>query len=141
MDEPYKGQDWFVLEGTIEHFQWAEGHENLLEKIQHRASQKNAAAGAAAAALGQYGTLATSAMVAIYDSEHTEDFDCAINGKVIFAIVSTIAAPAITQHCFHPARAGSVHLQFPMTTDLWHLVSEVVFELPPAQHGWLHPIC
>ena len=45
----YKGEDWFVLEGVICHFQWAEGHENLLEQINQRSKGKNAAAGAAVA--------------------------------------------------------------------------------------------
>lgn len=83
MSESYKGKDWFVLEGSISHFQWSEGHENLLEQIQNRARVKNTAAGAAAAALNMYGTLATSAMIAMYDGEYTENFACAVNGKVV----------------------------------------------------------
>jgi hypothetical protein len=80
-DDPYN--DWFVIEGVISHFQWAEGHENLLEQIQQRSRLKNAAAGAAAAALGMYGTLATSSMVATYDGEYTENFACVVDGKAV----------------------------------------------------------
>jgi hypothetical protein len=75
--------DWFVLEGEISHFQWAEGSENLLEQIQQRSKLKNAAAGAAAAALGLYGTLATSSMIATYDGEYTENFACSVAGRVV----------------------------------------------------------
>ncbi len=56
MSKPYRGEDWFVLDGGISHFQWAEGHENLLEEIQSRARVKSAVSGAAAA-LNMYGTL------------------------------------------------------------------------------------
>jgi hypothetical protein len=77
------GDEWFVLEGSIAHFQWAAGHENLLAQVEARARQKSAAAGATAIALDAYGALARSSTVAMYDGEETENFVCVLNGKVI----------------------------------------------------------
>jgi hypothetical protein len=77
------GDDWFLIEGTIEHFQWTEGHENLAEQIAQRARTKGNIASAAATALDMYGALATSAMVAMYDGEPTENFAFGMGGEVV----------------------------------------------------------
>ena len=77
------GKDWIIIEGTIANFQWTSGNENLLEKISHHASAKSAVTGVAAAAVGMYGTVATSSMVASYDGEYTENFVCTLGEHVI----------------------------------------------------------
>jgi hypothetical protein len=119
-------EDWFLIQGTIEHFQWAEGHENLVEQIAKRARTKGSIASAAAAALDMYGSLATSAMVAMYDGEPTENFAFGMsadvvcgtfsgarklrNGDQIRAIVSRQASRVLYAHAIQRARDELVWL-------------------------------
>jgi hypothetical protein len=75
-----------VLDGTVSHFQWAPGHENLLEKFHSEARSKSIAAGFAAATFDMYGILASSSMIATYEGEYTENFACVVNEKVVYGM-------------------------------------------------------
>lgn len=77
------GLDWFLLQGSICHFQWSDGSENLTEKIQRRSTKRTGSGRKAASAQRMSGALATAAMVEAYDGENTENFTCTVGGKVV----------------------------------------------------------
>lgn len=78
-------QQFSVIEGRISLFQWAEGSENLFEKIKEGSKQRNALAAIAAAAMNRYGTSASASayLLATYDGEYKENFACVVDDKVV----------------------------------------------------------
>lgn len=74
---------FFTVEGILTEFHMAATTVNLLSKIDKNIERKNLAGGGAAAINGMPGTLATSAMLSLYDGEDMHNFAGLVNGEVV----------------------------------------------------------
>lgn len=83
MDHETTQERFEILEGPLTDLHWARGTVNLLTQLQKHAKAKNTAIGAAAAATDLYGTVASSAMLVMYDGEDVENFTCRIGGNIV----------------------------------------------------------
>lgn len=72
-----------VIEGMLSELQVAPSVENLLERIDKNYREKSLLTGLAAVAGDLYGQASSSAMLAMYEGEYTENFLCLLNGKVL----------------------------------------------------------
>ncbi|MGV8866497.1 MAG: hypothetical protein ACOH2S_06215 [Janthinobacterium svalbardensis] len=82
----FSNEIFFTLEGKITEVQIAASTINLLRKIEKNIEEKNLAGGVAAAINGMPGTLATSAMLSLYDGEDMHNFAGLVNGEVVCGV-------------------------------------------------------
>lgn len=74
---------YFVVEGVLSELSVELGTTNLMAKVDRRYRRKAALTGAAASAAELFGSVASSAALAMYDGEDTQNFIGLLNGQVI----------------------------------------------------------
>lgn len=73
----------FVIDGVLSELHWELGSQNLLAKIDKHYKEKSLATGVGAAVSDMFGNAGSSAMVAMYDGDDTQNFMCLIGGEVV----------------------------------------------------------
>lgn len=76
------GEQHFLIEGRLTNLHWELGSENLLAKVSQHYKENAILSGAGAVVGDMFGQVASSAMLAMYDGEDTQNFICLINDQV-----------------------------------------------------------